>query len=93
MANVGIDFAQHVKSVLAGSFPGAQIDVDRFGGSERVGGHIIWQGFEDLDQVDRQRQVYQTLRRGLGAETTHISLILAYSPQEWAIMHEDDENE
>ena len=90
MANVEINFKAHVEHILRNHFQGADVDVDRFNGAERVSGHIIWRGFDELDQVDRQRQIYQVLRQELGPEAAQISIILAYSPQEWAVMHEDE---
>ncbi len=90
MANVGVNVAQHVQHILSRRFHGAQVEADRFNGAERISGHIVWEGFNDLDQVDRQRQIYQVLRQELGPEATQISIILAYSPEEWAAMHEDE---
>jgi acid stress-induced BolA-like protein IbaG/YrbA len=78
-----------VRSVLRKAFPEATVDIGSIKGSERVSGHIIWTGFDEMDQLERQRRVYRVLREGLKEEASLVSLVLAYTPDEWAVLSAD----
>ena len=80
------DLAARVNAILIQEFPGSQVDVGKFYGAERVSGEIVWDGFEGLDHLDRQKRVHEALRRGLGAEAIGVSTILAYTPHESELM-------
>ena len=80
---------QRVQNVLARRFPGAEMYVDRFFDAVRINGQIIWQGFDDVKQIDRQRAISRALDEELGPESDNVSVILAYTPTEWQAMGED----
>ncbi|MDQ2732718.1 MAG: hypothetical protein M3Y56_13755 [Armatimonadota bacterium] len=75
-----------VAIILEQCFPGSDVNVGRFYGAERVHGRIIWSGFEDLDDVDRQHAIHKALRKSLGADVRGISIILGYTPREIELM-------
>ena len=86
MANTTVNFSKRVRDVLNENFSGAQVSVEDYDGEERVGGYILWDGFDDQEAIDRQLAIFKVLRDKLGAEAQRVSLIFAYTPREWEIM-------
>lgn len=89
MVTTVISFPDRVREILERNFSNADINLDRSSGTERLSGYIIWSGFNKVEQLDRQRLIYNTLRDELQADAAKISIILAYSPEEWEAMHEE----
>lgn len=81
-----MDIVEKVKSLLQERFPGADALVEPDLYSKKVIGHLVWSGFEDLEQIDRQDLVISWLRQQLGAEARRVSVILTYSPNEYRMM-------
>ena len=55
----------------------------------KVGGFLIWEGFSGLEQIERQRKVWEVLRERLNQEDQRrITAILTATPAEWAAMTE-----
>ena len=81
-----MEIIEKVKALLQERFPGADMDVEASPYSEKVSGYLVWNGFEDLEQIDRQDLVISWLRQQLGAEARHVSVILTYSPNEYHMM-------
>ena len=81
-----MEIIEKVKALLQERFLGAEVDIEPLPYSERVSGYLIWNGFEDLEQVDRQDLVISWLRQQLGAEARRVSVILTYSPNEYHMM-------
>lgn len=84
-----VDIVEKVRDVLAETYPGAEINVDRFYGVKRVNGQILWNGFEGMSTEERQNHLYDTLDAKLGEDRKGVSVILAYTPREWELMGEE----
>jgi len=68
--------------MLRQEFPKCEFELERKGG-DRVGGFLIWNGFEGLEQIDRQRKVSAVLKQKLSvAERQHVSALLTMTPDE-----------
>lgn len=89
IAAIAIDIAKKVRAVLAETYPGAVINVDRFYGAKRVNGQILWDSFEGMSTEERQNHLYDTLDAKLGEDRRGVSIILAYTPREWELMGEE----
>lgn len=76
---------QQIAQILTQAFPGMAIDLDETRG-QRVHGRIVWAGFAGKDQVDRQTEVRQALKQGLGAEVQQVGVLLTYTPTELEAM-------
>ena len=76
---------QQVERVLGQAFPGIQVVVDNVPGG-RVNGHVVWDGFADHDNVERQQMIRAALNAGLGEEVTPVGLLLTYTPTELQAM-------
>ena len=89
MATLELDFAQSVKNSLETHFMGAKVEVGHFFGAQRLNGHMIWEGFSEMDYVDRSQVLRQFLHDQWGDKTNEVSVILTYTPREWELMGED----
>jgi hypothetical protein len=81
-----MDTVTRAQDVLARRFPGATIELGFFHGARRAHGHMLWAGFEDMEQIDRQQAVYNALRDELGPDAASVSIILTYTPDEFELM-------
>ncbi|HET6381846.1 MAG TPA: hypothetical protein VFJ58_00520 [Armatimonadota bacterium] len=89
MARTKDTLADRVTEILKRRFPGADVNVGRFYGAERVNGQITWDGFNDKDHFDRQQDVHAVLEEELGADVQGISIVLAYTPREIELMESE----
>jgi hypothetical protein len=77
--------------LLRSAFPGALVRrLGRPPGGDRIGGVLVWGGFEGLDQIDRQRELWAVLRRDLTPEEqAQISLLMTVTPREFELITAD----
>jgi hypothetical protein len=81
---------RRVRRILTEKFPDAETELEIFPGAGKVGGYLIWKGFTDLDQLDRQRMVSKALRESLGDDyRSRVSTIFTVTPVEIMAMRED----
>jgi hypothetical protein len=73
--------------ILAAAFPGSTSELEAVPGTERIGGFLIWNGFDGMDQLNRQRKLSTALRERLNpAQLLGITTILTMTPDEVAVM-------
>ena len=74
---------QKLTAVLSKNFPDASIKVEQAGSNKKLGGMVVWNGFDGIDQVDRQRELWSVLKKTLSPEEQlKISAILTMAPVE-----------
>ncbi len=80
------DLMTKVERVLHERFgDDARVELEQDSPTEKVGGYIVWDGFTDVEQLERQRQVWDALRSGLTAdEERQVTAILTATPEEVA---------
>ena len=84
------EFIQHLTDVLQQLFPGSTPELEQFQPLTKVGGFLIWDGFEGVEQLDRQRQVHAALRQTLSqVELQQVTTILTATPEEVELMKAD----
>jgi len=73
-----------LRRVLKRHFDGAEVNsLVPAGPHHRVGGVLVWSGFEGMDGPDRQRALWRTLRERLSPEDLlQVSLIMTVTPTE-----------
>jgi hypothetical protein len=77
------ELMQRVRGVLARAFDGAIINLDPASPAEKVGGIVIWDGFEGMEQIERQRLLASKIREGLSpAEQLKVTAILTLTNAE-----------
>lgn len=82
--------AEKVEASLKARFAGASVELDPPVPGERIGGFLIWDGFDGVEQIERQRQVWKELRDKLDAsEQQDVSAILTLTPDEVSVVPED----
>lgn len=83
------DLPERLTDLLKRHFPGAEISLDPTY-APKVGGLVVWQGFDDVEQIVRQHQLWDVIRANLSAEEQlRITAILTMTPTEMAIMNEE----
>jgi hypothetical protein len=76
-----------VRRAFRARFPNARFRLDKVEIEERLSGLLIWQGFDEFDQVDRQTKVRNVLQRSLTQEEReHVGAILTVTPDELEII-------
>lgn len=76
---------QQIKEVLERELPDSLVEVERNPDTEKIGGHVIWQGFAGNTSLRRQKQIFIVLRRVLRPSVEReISFIFTYTPTEYA---------
>lgn len=73
---------QDLTRLLKARFSGAAVKLERVHGGERVGGELIWDGFDGQEQIDRQLAVREVVRQLPLDQQLDVSLILTLTPVE-----------
>jgi hypothetical protein len=74
MANLTL--AKKLRHLLLKKFRGAKLELRRSGEDRRLEGFLIWQGFDGLDQIDRQEKLWTVLNEVLTPEERRQLLIV-----------------
>lgn len=70
--------------LLRQHFTNAEVELESLGAG-RISGFLIWDGFDGLEQIKRQRQVWKVLRSELTVpEQQKVAAVLTLTPQEMA---------
>lgn len=78
-----------IRRVLASKFPGSTPELDQAKPLKKVGGFLIWAGFDGMEQIKRQRALSRALREGLTPkELALVTTILTITPGEAEAMRE-----
>jgi hypothetical protein len=73
--------------VLLREFPGSMPELEQAKPLQKVGGYLIWNGFEGIEQIDRQRQLTAAIKRTLPpSEQLRVTTILTVTPEESELM-------
>ena len=71
-------------------FPGAQTELDPFEPPSRVGGLVIWDGFEGMGMELRVKKVYEAMKKDLKpAELKRVAIIIPLTPEEMIIRRDE----
>lgn len=76
---------QRIIDALTQAFAQADVEIEQLHGG-RYAGMIVWEGFGEEDAIDRQRRLRLALEKGLGADSSQVGVILAYTPREMKAM-------
>ena len=71
--------------LIEAHYAAADVHVD-FGGAQKLNGYMVWPGFDRVEMLDRQTNLYNYLRSQLGLDAQRISIIFTYTPDEFALM-------
>ena len=70
-------------------FPGAMAELEQATPLKKVGGFLVWEGFEGAEQIERQRRLRKVIRENLSPqEQEQLTGILTVTPAEVAVMRE-----
>ena len=82
-----VQLIDKVTKSLHQAFPGCEAKIEPGSAARRIGGVLIWNGFDGVDQIDRQRMVREALDKAVpGPDRRSVSLILTLTPTEMQVM-------
>lgn len=80
---------EKITRLLEGNFVGSTIELEPAVPSVKIGGSLVWAGFEGHEQIERQQQMWRILRNNLSKEElSQITAILTFTPDEMSVMRE-----
>jgi acid stress-induced BolA-like protein IbaG/YrbA len=80
---------KRLRQALEEKFPDAETELERFPGTKKIGGYLIWDGFEGFDQLERQQLLSNALRESLGDDyRSRVTTIFTLTPAENMVMRE-----
>ena len=83
------DLIDRLRDLLSKAFPGAEVELEQARTAEKIGGSLIWSGFEGMEQIDRQQKLAQVIRDALPREDQiSITLILTLIREERSVPSE-----
>ena len=83
------ELINRLQDLLSKAFPGAEIELEQARPAEKIGGVLIWSGFEGMEQIERQQKLAQVIRDALPREDqVLISLILTLIREEKSVPSE-----
>ena len=83
------DLEKIIEKVLMARFPGASMRFDPYPGFGKLHTTIVWDGFQNQLQIERQRQVWEVLRPVLTEEQRFATgFLLTVTPAEINAMQE-----
>ena len=77
---------ERVRGILLEAFPGMQFEKLRVLPGGKVTGSVLWDGFAEMDDVERQDRLRDLLEQRLGADVQLVGVLLAYTPRELTSM-------
>jgi hypothetical protein len=83
------EFKATLEESLKQSFPGCDPQLEIVEPMEKIGGVLVWQGFEGLPQHERQARLWAFLRQSLDLlDQMRVTAILTVTPLEMAALLE-----
>jgi hypothetical protein len=78
-----------VKNILTREFADATVELEQAHPAKKLGGSLVWSGFEGMEQIERQDRLWKALEKGLAKdEQLQITLLLTLTPRELAVSKE-----
>ena len=75
---------QQIKEILERELRDEKVHVEYDTDSGKVGGRVIWNGFDGYNSLRRQNRIFSLLRRQLStSDAQNISFIFTYTPDEY----------
>lgn len=82
------ELIERLNQLFGGQFPGSVAELELVHPINKVGGYLIWDGFEEMEQIDRQRQVSRVVRTMMPDDRSRVTTILTLTPAEVMVMRE-----
>jgi hypothetical protein len=75
-----------LRQLLKNHFPGAQVKLTSFRPGDRVGGTLIWDGFDSQPQIDRQTLLRKVIDALPPDQQLKVSFIMTVTPEEFTTL-------
>ncbi len=82
------ELAEEIRALIENRFEGAQVDIEPIS-AYKVSGTVLWDGFDEYRQSDRQQMLWDFLRDNLSPQQQMgIATLLTFTPVEVEEMQE-----
>lgn len=79
------ELIERIKLTLETELPGAKADISFNSDTNKIGGRVIWDGFQGYNARRRQARIFRILRRHITmTQANDISYIFSYTPDQYA---------
>jgi hypothetical protein len=82
------ELIERLTRLFSSQFSGSVAELEPVRPIDKVGGYLIWEGFEEMEQIDRQRQVSNVVRTLVPGDRSRVTTILTLTPAEAMAMRE-----
>lgn len=83
------ELIERLSQLLQRQFPGSMPELEQVKPLQKVGGYLLWDGFEDLEQLDRQRKLSRVIREYLSPDdASRITTVFTLTPAEAEVMRQ-----
>jgi acid stress-induced BolA-like protein IbaG/YrbA len=80
------ELINQLRNLLEAEFPEAKVELERASPAEKVGGLLIWSGFDGMEQIERQQRLADVIRSKLSRDDQiRITAILTVTPDERSV--------
>ncbi len=77
------ELKRKVELIIQQHFHGADVSLEEIPHTKRLSGHVLWEGFDGMTALERQRELRRTLRHDLEKEEElQLSVLLTLTPAE-----------
>lgn len=77
------ELVNRLRSLLEAEFPSAKAELEQASPAEKVGGFLIWGGFDGMEQIERQQRLSDVISSKLTRDDqVRITAILTITPNE-----------
>jgi hypothetical protein len=83
-----MEIKKEVEVATSERFPGSELVWEDDPALTRPGGTLVWGGFAQISQIDRQREIGRLLRERLGPRAVELGSIFALTPEERSAIRE-----
>ena len=80
------ELMNRLRNLLEAEFPEAKVELEQASPAEKVGGFLIWSGFDGMEQIERQQRLADVIRSKLSRDDQiRITAILTVTPDERSV--------
>ena len=80
------ELMNRLRNLLDAEFPEAKVELEQASPAEKVGGFLIWSGFDGMEQIERQQRLADVIRSKLSRDDQiRITAILTVTPDERSV--------
>lgn len=85
-----MDLGEKLTKVMQEGLKGSRVELEMGGRTDQVSGVVVWEGFQNMEPIDRQGLIWDLLESGFTEqERDLLGPVLSITPNELAAIRED----